>query len=285
MASFVSIDWDFFIPHGMFKESIKLPKHNAEMPGMLVYDWQMSEERSSIFEGAIWETRAHNFTNWGLDIEKLLEPPLSVEDFAAQVTARMDDYSSPMAWHADSHAWGAILSRDLAKEFGPLHVFNFDAHHDLGYNGKDSLHEYRTTSNLACDNWALIGLHEGWISDYTLVYPDWLGMNEWVRKPHLDKYKGRIHRTTWGKWKGEIEEPEGMFFCRSSSWTPPWLDSGFQALIEEFGYADCLTCAQDFKAPYDTCHEREWDWDEVNARNVERTKAVAELRERMEKAS
>jgi len=277
MNSLVSVDWDFFIPHGMF-EDVQVQGHT--MPGMLVYDWQMSETRAPEFEMEIWKTRAYNFREWKLDIDKLTYPPLTPQDFALQVSARMGEDVMPMAWRADSHAWGAILCRDMAHS-GPINVINFDAHHDLGYTDEDPLADFKATGRLSCDNWALVGLHEGWIKNYTIVYPDWLGRKEWMpTEIRIKPWRKQIKVTTWSKWLtyGKIPNAEMMFFCRSSSWTPPWLDQGFQTLTEEFGYSGCLDCDMKHNSPFDTCEMREWDWEAVEAEHDARKRMIAEVR-------
>jgi hypothetical protein len=269
MSSFVTIDYDFFTRHAMHKD-VQFPDGNT-MPGLLVYDWQMSETRAPAFEHAIWRNRAADFMRWGLDIEALTKPELSVVEFAQQVTGRMDIYSSPATWRGDSHAWAGIVARDYANQFGPLFVVNFDAHHDLGYGDKP-LENFTNTGSLACDNWAVIGLHQGWIKNYTVIYPDWLGKWEWgknIRRPHLKEFRNRIRITTWSDWLvsgKEISAVEVAYFCRSSSWVPPFHDQGFQDLCDEFGWVECLDCVYgQHGSPYDTCENREWDWQEIEA--------------------
>lgn len=274
MPSMVTVDWDFFTPHGMYDE-ITFPD-GSKQPGMMVFDWQMQEGRSRELDMVTWQTRWENFTRWGLDIEKMTAPPLSVEKFALEVSARMDGASVP-GWYGDSHAWAGILARDYADLFGPLEVFNFDAHHDLGYDGDASLNGYRKNGHISCENWALIGLEEGWISKYTIIYPDWLGRKEW-RERNFAFGEDAITVMTWSKWKSEIPEPQVMHFCRSSSWTPPWLDPEFQKLREEFGHADCLDCTLgQSNSPHDTCHVRAWDVEEVRANYKRHEEIRAEL--------
>jgi hypothetical protein len=141
-----------------------------------------------------------------------------------------------------------------------------------------------------CDDWALAGLDKGWISDYTVVYPDWLGRNEWNEQPWRKDFRKRIHITTWTNWlrkqRHGLGATEIMYLCRSSSWTPPWLDDRFESLTEEFGWAECIDCNTKHKGPYDTCNVREWDWEAVNEHCRIRSEQIAELmarREEMEK--
>jgi len=277
MSSLITIDYDFFSRHGMF-EDVKLPNGNT-IDGMLVYDWQMSETRSPAFEEILWRNRCANFKTHGLDIRKLTAPDLDVADFAQEVSSRFGD-ATPMSFYGDSHSWAAIVARDFAKMHGPLDVVNFDAHHDLGYADGDALARFKETGDIHCDDWAAIGLEAGWIGNYTIVYPDWLGQAEWLntRGGRTSKFRKRITTTTWSEWHAMIEEPEVMYFCRSSSWVPPWLDPGFHELVQEFGYADCLDCIYGQSgSPFDACQDREWDWADVDKEIEIRAKAQKEL--------
>jgi hypothetical protein len=267
-ASFVTVDYDFFIPHKMY-EDVEFPDGKI-LPGELVFDWQMDEGRAPAFDEAIWRNRAANFATWGLDIQAMTMPTLSFEDFSAKLSARMGDYSTPMAWRGDSHGWAGIIVKDFAEMHGPMNVVNFDAHHDLGY-GSNALKDFAEKNSVGCDNWAVIGLSQGWIKNYTVIYPDWLGRREWnslggawKNREWLQEFRKQIKITTWNEWHDEIPETEAMYYCRSSSWVPPWRDPGFDDLTAEISYADCIDCALgQANTPYDTCKHRNWDWDDV----------------------
>jgi len=273
----------------MYEEEIQLPAYPGSemMPGSLVYDWQMSEARSSLLDSIVWEGRYFNFRKWGLDIEALLKPPLSTEDFAMELGTHLGDYGVPMCWRGDSHAWAGILAKDLAGHYGPLSVVNFDAHHDLGYD--EPLRDFKETGNVSCENWAWIGLDQGWIKDYMVVYPDWLGTKEFgseiYKRVMESEHKDRVKWTIWKNWvrdTDDIEDVEAIYYCRSSSWTPPWLDEGFQKLTEEFTICECLDCRFDHKGPFDTCQNRHWDWEEASEIYEQRNAVIEELKGRME---
>jgi len=283
MSTVISVDWDFFTPHGMYEEITF--SDGTTMPGMLVFDWQMSERRAPEFERMLWETRCANFKRWGLDIQEMMKPKLSALDFCTEISIRMNGAMLP-AWRGDSHAWAGILVRDLAEQFGPLDVINFDAHHDLGYRAQP-LDDFKSHGNLHCDTWALAGLQQGCIQNYMVVYPDWLGRNEWPGiKPWYRKFKRQIQVCNWSEWldeTDEIEDPQAGFFCRSSSWTPPWLDENFIELVEEWGCGDCLDCEYgQHGSPFDTCAKREWDWKEIDVQLEQREKIFAELNVRID---
>ena len=268
MSTILSIDFDFFIRHGMY-EDVEFPDGETYL-GELVFDWQMEEGRAPVMDMAIWESRATNFKIHGLDIEEMTKPEISVQDFALELGTRFD-LSIPW-WRADSHGWAGVVARDYAQSLGPVNVVNFDAHHDLGY-GPDVLARHGKTGNFACDDWAVIGMAKGWIRNYTVVYPDWLGRKEWghrVSRPWLKDFRRKITITTWSEWQSandEIQDAEAGFLCRSSSWVPPWYDDMFTELAEEFGYHECLDCLYGQHAsPYDTCNSREWDWANIDER-------------------
>jgi len=257
MATIISIDWDFFIYHGMYDWiEIQGEKH----PGLYVYDWQMSESRAASFENSLWITRASGLVRMGLDIRQATRMPVSVEDFLVELAIGLEP-----TWIADSHAWMGAMARDYSKELGePVEVINFDAHHDLGYHDKINL------DNFHCDDWAWVGLHNDWISKYTLVYPDWLGLKEWG--PEIQERSkslaGRIQTTTWTDWANSADRDfdEGVnFICRSSSWTPPWWDREFQTLLDDFDVVDCLDCRHPQDNGYNVCEPRAWDDADVAA--------------------
>jgi hypothetical protein len=272
MPTLISVDYDFLVPHGMFEKSIKLGNGDS-WPGDLVYDWQMGEGRSPALDRVVWETRCQNFKMWGLDIVEMSKPKMTPEYFIRQISGMTGAYTVP-AWYADSHAWAAVIARDLSEQYGALNVVNFDAHHDLGYTTT-----YGQVDEIMCDNWALASLQQGHIENYTVVYPDWLGKVEIApsRLKLLKPVKDRITITTFSEWlKGdEIDDLEAAFFCRSSSWVPPWLDPGFQQMLEEYGCAECLDCRyEQMCSPHDACTPREWDWDEVHRSIAERSEHV-----------
>lgn len=269
MSTLLSVDFDFLIPHGMYDQAVKLGD-GSTAHGMFVYDWQMSETRAPEFEHALWITRASGFQRMGLDIQALTKPTPGVVEFAGELSALCNGECIP-AWRGDSHGWAGIVARDFSKSFGPLTVVNFDAHHDLGYQDqKGILKRYDRNENkpVHCDDWALIGLHEGWIENYILVYPDWLGLSEWegsMAQAHFRNYK-RVEVTTWNDFKSsaELQEVEAAYFCRSSSWVPPWLDPEFQSFCDEWGYVECIDCRYGQSgSAHDTCKQREWSWDDV----------------------
>ena len=133
---------------------------------------------------------------------------------------------------------GCVI-RDQAEHCGPLRVFNFDAHHDLGYEypTKTLLGNFNATGNLHCDDWALIGLRKGWIGEYVLVYPDWLGKIE-IKGKRIPKGATVL---TWSEYVEQYPpgmEYAGSYVCRSSAWSPPMHDPAFTKFLDRSGYFD-----------------------------------------------
>jgi len=280
MATLLSVDYDFLVPHGMHKDRIEILGGKDWLPGVYVYDWQMAEGRAPALDHIVWENRVRNFTQLGLDLRELTKLTPDPADFITSLSCQTGGQYVP-AWYADSHAWGAVMVRDFSEEFGPLNVVNFDAHHDLGYNyGK---YEEISDEMIACDTWALAGLQRGQIANYTIVYPDWLDGQEIspARWELLSPMHDRITVTNWSEFLAgpEIEDVEAAFFCRSSSWVPPWLDEGFQILCEEWGDTECLDCRYgQMCSPYDACEPRAWDWDEYASMEAQRDALMDELK-------
>lgn len=280
MANVISVDWDFFTLNRELDSSVWDDEHRRNTHGGLIYDWQMKETASTVMENVIWEARAVNLMRNGMEPKHATRPMLSADEFAQEISLRFRDglIGSALGLRADSHAWLAPLGRQLAEEFfhEPLTVWNFDAHHDLGY--ADLTYDNGQV-DLECGNWAAIGLRDGWIKNFIQVYPDFRGRKEWhgIRRPWLRGLNKQIEITTWSNFLRTVEprerEIDATFLCRSSSWTPPWWDHEFETLSEEFGYHECLDCKHPEFQRYDTCKRRPFDWNSVNA-HLER---IAEL--------
>lgn len=259
----ISIDWDFFTLNRELESDVWDDDNRRSMPGALLYDWQMSENRAPEFESALWEIRAANLIRFGCEPKHATRPMVDVETFITEISTR---FFPGVAWSADSHSWAGPIARQLAEMGGGgLTVWNFDAHHDLGYGDNPVADPER----IMCDDWALLGLQQGWIKNYNLVYPDFRGRSEWegVKRPHLTGFRKarRIKVMTWTEFLDKVDYGEiyaDVFMCRSSSWTPPWWDGEFQKLREEYE-PRCIECDNPDYKRHDSCTPREWDWQPV----------------------
>jgi hypothetical protein len=118
---------------------------------------------------------------------------------------------------------------------GPIEVINFDAHHDLGYNGDDYKADYKPN----CGNWAMQLLRQNRLQKYTLVYPEW-------RKAHPEPGSAALirgyqkhlpDRILVNRWKAWLKlltskrKIDGLFICRSGPWVPPCYDGDFNDMV------------------------------------------------------
>ena len=116
---------------------------------------------------------------------------------------------------AESH----LSMIDARRDYHDAKVWNFDAHHDLGYGMKED----------NCGNWARRAFELGHISAYTLVYPKWR-----LAEPEaeLPVPEGLDFECTYDVPK--IENIDMVFICRSGSWTPTWCDTEWLRFISYF---------------------------------------------------
>jgi len=271
---FISIDWDFFTLNRELDGRVENDAGTDKIPGALLYDWQMSETRHPEFESAIWEIRAASLKRFGCDPINATRIMTPVADFARDISCRWLDFCMADTIVADSHGWMLPVARKYADDNGePLTVYNFDAHHDLGY---------QSLTELDCGNWAYLGLKEGTIKNFIQVYPDFRERKEWTprQQKKLKAFPGRIEIFTWSEFLQAVEpseerEVEGTFLCRSSSWTPPWHDQEFQALLEEFVWPLCIEEMKPEYKRYDPRKPREWVWRNVDD-HLERIETLLE---------
>ena len=196
----LSVDWDYFFP--------------------CVDDFDWGHKESMLFIEALW---IHRWSNRNLITGKyardVVVPNESLLEFFWGGVVKVPPIKICIA---ESHA--AII--DFMKMVQPSGaktrwaVWNFDAHHDLGYgNGKA----------LQCENWARIGISDGLIRSYNLVYPGWRR-----DEPEQDLYPGKIKSA---QFSYHYKPPEHLpyfhciFVCRSGAWTPSWHDDRWLTFI------------------------------------------------------
>lgn len=244
----VSVDWDFFIWSGEYSK-IKIwpgdPEKEDEIPGLMLFDWSHSEGNGHLLNSIFWKDRVEHFRRVGLDIEKVVAiDPLRgctlPHNFAANI-GRMLDMRSMVTMYSDSHALAYLTARHISAIPGPRpKLLLFDAHCDLGYNPAKVQWE-REQEKIDCGSWAYHVLRDGLVDSVEIVYPDWLGLEEWRGSKswtHLDEVKGRYRKTTWSKWLDKSKRGYGpvlyTHIARSSNWTPPWLDEDFEKFVAKF---------------------------------------------------
>jgi hypothetical protein len=249
MKAFVSVDWDFFVRS--------------------LYGWDWGHQETPFFmEGPMWEIRVSGLLMNGLDLRKEMDPerwahpkPLDFWQTLRQLGYDFDvldeiDASAPNVVIADSHAIAGPAFNGVAVEIGaPDIIINFDAHHDMGYGDKVAVNRMVSRGQVSCDMWlrALMSADEFLDAETraNIVYPNWRFeefpiSEEWdsLRSVVPHGILGRTSIAPFAKPDGSATdvvcpdtniEVQALFVCRSSAWTPPWLDSLFIHFIQALG--------------------------------------------------
>jgi hypothetical protein len=118
-------------------------------------------------------------------------------------------------------------------------------------------------------------LRLGFCDEIEVVYPDWKGTGEWEfgkEYRYIQPYQSRIRVMVFSDWLAGSNPGKVVFgnAARSSSWTPPWLDSEFGHLIGRLPFESkiCLDCRDGVLQTegYNACKPRRWDAEEVRSR-------------------
>ncbi len=190
----LSVDWDYFFP-----ETDQ-------------FDWGHRE--SQFFTESIWGMRA-GCTSMvsGKAAIDIMRPRRSYVRF-------WDNFDMPPDHIIIAESHLSLLQAIQEQDIKDLEVWNFDAHHDLGYGMKEA----------NCGNWALKAVEEGYISSYKLVYPSWRYSHPEAEIPRLPGLDFE-HFYEIPDIRGSIDV---VFICRSGSWTPTWCDAHWCKFINEF---------------------------------------------------
>jgi hypothetical protein len=135
---------------------------------------------------------------------------------------------------AESHVYICRAARNVSR------IVSFDAHHDAGYRHK-SRRAWEKRGRVSCADWALALAPQATIE---VVYPRWKTWAIARESKPLIPIKRRFDDGTGGRF-------DRVFLCRSDGWTAPWLDAGFEALVDACPVKDVI--ALEWIAP------REWD--------------------------
>ena len=289
----LSIDWDFFTFNGELDGD--QPIINPETgepdtyPGFFLYDWGHSEGHGEGLARIMWSSRVCQFERLGLRLEDqccIREDKGGIQPHVFTDKLRERWATCGRLYMADSHSWGNLAASELRCICRkPLHVVHFDAHHDLGYGQGWDIN----SEGWDCGNWLHAGLLSGWIGSVEIVYPDWRGLTEWqaygeeIERPWLAQYDIRV--TTWSDWASrrykQLPLVAGAFLCRSSNWTPPYLDPLFGKLAHTLSDwsagTTCFDCSEDHKVgAYNACKPRE-GWDEIRASGEAQAEATTKF--------
>jgi hypothetical protein len=219
-------------------------------------------------EGGMWEIRASGFLMQGLDLRPEMDPakwatpkPWSFWDVLSQLGynwgALEETEEHPEMDHAsfvvaDSHAVAGPAFRGIAEDIGPPDIIiNFDAHHDMGYGDRVRINRMVTSGQVTCDMWlrALMSMYANMRTN--VVFPDWRFAefsveSEWealkkvlpagvAKRTMIDSFTDKSGAVSGVVKPARQIDVEALFICRSSAWTPPWLDQQFIDFVEEIG--------------------------------------------------
>ncbi|MGA0383395.1 MAG: arginase family protein [Flavobacteriaceae bacterium] len=284
--NFISVDFDFFVWNGLESKDddvkIFLPETGnvTSIPNVYLFDWGHSESWHPDLQSIIWQTRYNEFLRVGIDPIKVCDAhsekgTVSLDGFFDVLSRRFNLCSSHKFFYADSHAHGYSALRETQSFTGePVRVVHFDAHADLGYSS-DSIKKEKEKNVLDCGSWLWHAIDIGLVESVSVVYPDWRDLNEftssnggWCPPNHICELEseGRVSFTNWSEWLrcGESSSSiDTVFACRSSAWTPPWLDVQAERLFELFSskeFSLCLDCDNSFPnvGGYDACKRRDF---------------------------
>ncbi len=160
---------------------------------------------------------------------------------------------SARLYFADSHAQAA----HTAMRTGVTEVWNFDAHHDCGYEG--AWDDPLRLGWVGCANWMCAYALGG--ASLRVRYPRWRAdaLLREIRPlcpVERDMDDGEIVPLTF----------DAVFVARSSAWTPPWLDEQ----LERFLAAAAVT--------YRVCLDHSWRTRRLDARWLEHLQTLTPAR-------
>lgn len=281
MGTMLSIDWDFFTFNRAEAGEKKIQFVNpvtgekSEVSVWMLYDWGHTEKHPAFLSQVLWMSRYAAFRHSGIDPIaecKVIENP-SPELFAHALAQRFQRMEYAPLWISDSHSFGIQVAQQAVR----LHrrrldrIVHFDAHHDLGYDDA-TIKQFTDKGLIDCGTWLLAALDSNFVHGVDVVYPNWRKVQE--RRPDsalFKKYKRRVRFYSYDEWKSECKmaytDVRATHLCRSSAWTPPWLDERFEKLIRSLQWSeticfDCLPGGQKIGA-FDACHPRSFSVDEA----------------------
>lgn len=274
--TWLSIDFDFFVWNGMeCNGRIKTvhPKTGEieETSALPFFDWGHDEGHPAAILEVLWYNRFESFRRAGVSPYKtLIDVPgvTNVEDFSDEIHQR---FSLDHAVHyiADSHMHGYQAAITAYEDMinTPATVIHFDAHCDMGYSAP-KIFDQQSKGICDCGSWLWHAADQRLVEEIVIVYPDWKGTDEWDQvkdEAHIDMIDCSIKQYTYSDWlrttaKDSMLDIKVVYSCRSSSWTPPWLDDEYEKLKTYFcaSATYCLDC-ENASTRYDACTPRAWE--------------------------
>ena len=198
----LSIDWDYFVPsidHEFLRTS----------GGRVPYALRIGEYFTDHMVDALWDSRAAALLARDMPL-----PGTSGEE--QSFWERFHIAGRAVLYYADSHAQAA---HGLVRE-GLTEVWNYDAHHDCGYEG--AMGDVDRLGWVGCANWMCYYALRG--ATLHVRYPWWRRDAASRETPPLCP----VDRT-----EGDPTQPcDVVFVARSGAWTPPWRDRAFFSFLD-----------------------------------------------------
>ena len=201
----LSVDWDYFVP------SIDHDFVESGRGARIPYALRGGEVFSDALLDGLWDSRAAALLAGGQAL-----PGTSGDEDAFWERFQFDP--SARLYFADSHAQAA----HAAVRTGVTEVWNFDAHHDCGYEG--AWDDPLRLGWVGCANWMCAYALGG--ASLRVRYPSW----------RLDAFRREV--TPLCPVERTIDDGRAVplsfdlvFVARSSAWTPPWLDEHYEAFL------------------------------------------------------
>jgi hypothetical protein len=200
------VDWDYFFPN----------LHH--------FDWGFSERIPLYFNG-LWEIRAYQDL-YSSSNGYFKSKRTTVMEY---VQPRIEEVKSFWKTVCPVPPLGLVVAEsheslyEMASYWPSGSIWNFDAHHDFGYE---------SDSEKNCGNWAKRLYDEGYFDgvdrEYRLIYP------EWRKKDPEANMPGTLPEDVIHNYGMPKKMPyfRYVFICRSSVWTPSWCDKYWMEFIE-----------------------------------------------------
>jgi hypothetical protein len=272
--TWLSIDYDFFCWNGLECNGKVQAKNQSgeikDVQAVWFFDWGHNEGHPAELLDMMWLTRYEAFRRASINPYKVIveqEGVASIDDFAEKILGRYD-LDEAVHYVADSHMHG-YQAAAYAGDYDARSVVHFDAHSDLGYDA-ESVFAQQKQGVCDCGSWLWHAADQGLVDDITIVYPDWKGQVEWDRihnDEHIKALDVSIKVYSYWDWLRVTEQkPKGkidlIFSCRSSSWTPPWLDARYEKLKAHLHGAEVHCMDRDreeSQVRYHACTPRKWE--------------------------
>jgi GNAT superfamily N-acetyltransferase len=234
----LSVDWDYFVRS--------------------LHEWDWGHKEAPFFQsGTMWAIRASQLLMAGQDLREEMDPrkwstpkPETFWDVLEQLGY---DFSGCQFLNiSDSHAGAGPVFNEIGKSVEvPDVLINFDAHHDLGYHGWARSKKLAEAGQCMCDTWLCALMC--WLPELKVrvIYPPWQTKKDlkWERKQIKEQLPKRMQPRVLSDIfyddaydgvspvarppEGETFDVQAIYICRSSAWTPPWLDEAFGEFVDE----------------------------------------------------